>query len=288
MVAKHPLSLPGIYRITRISDGKVYIGQARKVSQRFASHRRELDLGRHKNWPLQEAWNEDGPEGFVWDIVCQPIAGHDPEIMTLLEFEVLCNYPDHFNLNEPIQAYLGAHPSTREKLSHFHKALWEDPAFQAKVSEGHARRLADPEHRERHRQAMVAFNATPEGQEVRSRIAKEYWSRDGTREQRGRKTKAHWEDPAHREKQRESRKASWQDPEKRLRRTTAIKESWDRLSPEQRAERQAKMRAGKSREVRREAVLRSWETRKANGSREKQPALFSDIDAWWKDRLGEE
>lgn len=226
MVSKHPLSLPGIYAITRISDGKVYIGQARKVSERFASHRRQLELGKHRNWPLQEAWIDGDPDDFSWALVCQPIGGHDPETMTHLEYEVMMAYPYRFNLNEPVQAYLGAHSSTRAKLSAERIKRWDDPGYKERLAIAHARHLAIPGNRERAAETMRATLADPEIQARRKERAALAWQREDVKAAQGAKTKAHWQDPAHRTKQRASRLSVWAtlSPEQRQARVDAAAE----------------------------------------------------------------
>lgn len=272
---KHPLSLPGIYRITCDFDGKVYVGQARKVSQRLTAHRSELERGRHKNGPLQEAWNAHGAEAFSWDLVAQPLGAHDPETMTLLEREVMSAYVDRFNLMEPVQAYLGAGDSTRARLSVINTAKWADPAYKARLSESHKRHLADPENLERRRQNMREVNARPETSAAKSAGQKRLWDEDGRREARGVKTKAHWEDPEHRAKQEASRKAAWQDPEKRENRQKGLKASWASLTPEEHAARvdaaSAKQRSPEGRALAAEKARLGWEKRRARAEVEANP-----------------
>ncbi len=56
-----------IYKITNISNQKVYIGQTRqKISIRFSQHKTNLKLNRHCNKHLQSSWNTYGESSFVF------------------------------------------------------------------------------------------------------------------------------------------------------------------------------------------------------------------------------
>lgn len=59
----------GIYKITNLTDGKVYIGQSVTVSHRLHEHKRHLRKNIHSNLPLQSAWNKDGEENFVFELI---------------------------------------------------------------------------------------------------------------------------------------------------------------------------------------------------------------------------
>lgn len=307
MVAKHPLSLPGIYRITRTSDGKVYIGQTkRKAHTRWTEHKRELNKGMHRNWPLQEAWLRGTPGDFEWHLVCEPLPGFSAEDLTYLEVEVLKNYPNHFNLNEPIQVYLGAHASTRAKYSAIRLEMWADPEFKAKRVAALRELQADPTFRAKQRAGMRAFYDTAESTVIRKAggvKASLTWANDaGLQEREGVRRKELWADPAHRTKQTASRSASWKNPESRAKRLAGLQGAWDRLTPEERAERSAKMLAGKKStpEERSAAVRLGWEVRRAKAaagqvpkprkSRSPKPTAepINDLEAWWDARLGPE
>ncbi|MBS0365047.1 MAG: GIY-YIG nuclease family protein [Proteobacteria bacterium] len=52
------LNAPGIYQIRCTVDGKVYVGSAVNIHERWQSHKRELRKGTHANPHLQSAWNK--------------------------------------------------------------------------------------------------------------------------------------------------------------------------------------------------------------------------------------
>lgn len=62
-------SSPGIYKITCLPTGKVYIGSSRNIQQRWNEHRSQLSRAIHPNAYLQNAWNKYGEQSFVCDAV---------------------------------------------------------------------------------------------------------------------------------------------------------------------------------------------------------------------------
>lgn len=59
----------GIYSITNQINGKIYIGYATNIKNRWKHHRSELKLGTHPNAHLQSAWNKYGKDSFVFQVV---------------------------------------------------------------------------------------------------------------------------------------------------------------------------------------------------------------------------
>ena len=47
----------GIYKITNINDGKVYIGRAANIEKRWKEHKEALAAGTHHSYKLQECYN---------------------------------------------------------------------------------------------------------------------------------------------------------------------------------------------------------------------------------------
>lgn len=60
---------PGIYSISNKRNGKVYIGSAVNLRQRFFKHRHDLRKGNHHSIKLQNAWNKYGPDAFSFDVI---------------------------------------------------------------------------------------------------------------------------------------------------------------------------------------------------------------------------
>lgn len=59
----------GIYKITNKINGKIYIGSAVNLSNRFATHQYALNNNKHKNSHLQSAWNLYGSEVFLFEVL---------------------------------------------------------------------------------------------------------------------------------------------------------------------------------------------------------------------------
>lgn len=66
----------GVYQIRNLADSKRYIGSAAgcSISKRWGIHRAQLKGNKHINLHLQRAWNRDGENIFVFEIVeqCDP------------------------------------------------------------------------------------------------------------------------------------------------------------------------------------------------------------------------
>ncbi len=61
--------ISGIYKITCVPTGKVYIGQSNNIYKRWTDHRLELRKNQHVNNYLQRAWNKYGEVQFEFEII---------------------------------------------------------------------------------------------------------------------------------------------------------------------------------------------------------------------------
>jgi group I intron endonuclease len=59
----------GIYSITCLQTGKVYVGQAMDIESRWNAHYQTLIAGTHENNYLQRAWIKYGPDAFAFEII---------------------------------------------------------------------------------------------------------------------------------------------------------------------------------------------------------------------------
>lgn len=108
----------GIYRITNVEDGKVYIGSAVNFANRWSTHRYTLSKGTHPNRHLQNAWNKYGASAFVFEVL------EEVEEDRLLEREQyyldqLFENGNHYNVTPAAGSHLGAKrsPESRKRLS---------------------------------------------------------------------------------------------------------------------------------------------------------------------------
>lgn len=60
----------GIYKITRLKTGEIYIGQAVNISDRWTNHcKSALGVGTLASSQLHRVMREDGPEQFIWEVL---------------------------------------------------------------------------------------------------------------------------------------------------------------------------------------------------------------------------
>lgn len=59
----------GIYKITNILDGKIYIGCASNLKHRQRHHFSDLKYNIHRNIHLQRAYNKYGSHNFIFEII---------------------------------------------------------------------------------------------------------------------------------------------------------------------------------------------------------------------------
>lgn len=64
----------GVYKITNIVNGKLYVGSLKDIEYRWSQHRDELNKGTHGNPHLQRAWNKYGQSSFKFEVIeeCEP------------------------------------------------------------------------------------------------------------------------------------------------------------------------------------------------------------------------
>lgn len=63
-------TLSGIYTITHVSSGRVYVGSAINIYQRWSSHRSSFNKENGKGTPyLRQVWRKHGADAFRFDIV---------------------------------------------------------------------------------------------------------------------------------------------------------------------------------------------------------------------------
>jgi group I intron endonuclease len=66
---EHKKLIIGVYRISNILSGRYYIGYSTNINKRFTVHRSKLKQNCHDNIFLQRAYNVDGEDKFVYDII---------------------------------------------------------------------------------------------------------------------------------------------------------------------------------------------------------------------------
>lgn len=61
--------ISGIYFITHLVSGRVYVGQSNNVRKRITIHRSLLRRGKHQNQRLQRAWDKYGEDAFDFEVL---------------------------------------------------------------------------------------------------------------------------------------------------------------------------------------------------------------------------
>lgn len=79
----------GVYKITNIKNGKVYIGQSVDVDKRFNQHKKLLRENNHGNYRLQDDWNVYGEESFTFEVLekCRSAYLNEIEKHTIKEYD---------------------------------------------------------------------------------------------------------------------------------------------------------------------------------------------------------
>lgn len=141
----------GIYKIVNKATGKCYVGQSQRVKKRVKEHFRLLNLGKHTNPRLQNAYNKYGPGSFEWTLEaeCVDVSDLDKIEEAFLTGEALFEEPTAYNIADFAKAPMRGKthtPETREKIRVALSKVKRDftnSSWRAKLSEGHKKRLLE-------------------------------------------------------------------------------------------------------------------------------------------------
>lgn len=133
----------GVYRISCLANGRVYIGSAAQIQSRLANHRWRLRNGRHDNNYLQAAWNKYGEGAFVFE----PIMYCPKDDLRRQETWAIFSTPEEglFNFRAPVDT-----PNLGRRFSDLHRK---------RISEAVRRAKSAPEARLRASVARKAYCA---------------------------------------------------------------------------------------------------------------------------------
>lgn len=112
--------LCGVYKITCISNKKIYIGSSLNIGKRWMYHIQDLKRDNHKNPHLQHAWNKYGAEMFEF-LVIETV--YNPEDLINREqywLDTLGSYNDliGFNICKTAESQLGHRWTDEQKKRH--------------------------------------------------------------------------------------------------------------------------------------------------------------------------
>lgn len=136
-------NLCGIYLITCLVTGRIYVGSSVDVWARIQSHKSLLARGTHRNPFLQNAWNKYGPEAFTFEVIakCKPKERFKVEQRWITK---LCAVSKGFNIANPVQLDT---PSPR--MSEVSKLSWANQQTRVNRNSGIGFKWNESEFRER-------------------------------------------------------------------------------------------------------------------------------------------
>lgn len=186
----------GIYKITNTHSDRIYIGQAKRLKERWASHSAGLRSNKHQNKFLQNDFNkckeELGHDDFLVFEVIEVMEDSTKEQRNIREEWWISQHYDNqnscYNIREKVEDKERSCNSktpeeTKKKLSEAMKKRWEDPEYQNHISESMKRNWSDPNHKASVSQLIKDAKNTPEEKAKMSE-----------------RSKANWENPEYREK----------------------------------------------------------------------------------------
>lgn len=130
----------GIYAITNLVNGKVYIGSATLFRKRWSLHKRNLRAGTHHCVPLQRAWRKYGEGAF--------------------DFIILEEVADRSRLLIREQAWMDSRPGRETynmaKVAGSRLGMKNSPEMRAKISAANKGRFISEERRAQMRASALA------------------------------------------------------------------------------------------------------------------------------------
>lgn len=172
-------TLSGIYTITHIQSGKVYVGSSVNIARRWKQHKSDLNLGRHKSPKLQAAWSKYGADGFRFDVVELVSDGGRLIECEQAWIDRMQTILRGYNFLPATASRLGTThtPETREKMAAARRRRISQPCSEEtkrKISETQKGRKKQPhsaEYRARMSELMKGRKLPPQSEEQRARNA---------------------------------------------------------------------------------------------------------------------
>lgn len=207
--SNNELNSCGVYAITCIPTGLVYIGSSNSIKNRWTSHKAELNSNTHTNEHLQNAWNMYGSENFNFSVLefCEPQVKFDKKQYYIDTYQV-CDRKYGFNIAE-IAGIPTLSPESRQKQSEslkrntkfietsrqFLKDLHSDPIQHqriidsvrnsSKAKENLKKLNASPEHKAQVQRLLQQVHNDPRIQEIVKNLAQSNITKNSWRQAHG-------------------------------------------------------------------------------------------------------
>lgn len=94
--------MTGIYKITNLDNGKMYVGQAVDIEERWHKHKYKLNNHKHENNHLQSSWDIHGENRFMFSVLeeCTVDQLDDLEIYWIGELKTYTGFKDNNGYNQ--------------------------------------------------------------------------------------------------------------------------------------------------------------------------------------------
>jgi group I intron endonuclease len=140
----------GIYSITNLKNNKIYIGSTKNFERRYYYHLNDLRNNRHFNIHLQRAFNIDGEDFFIYNLVeeCDELNLVEKEEYYIEKFNS-CDEKFGYNINPKSDrppSWIGKNHSeeTKSKISISQKGKFISDYIKKRASETHkGKKLSD-------------------------------------------------------------------------------------------------------------------------------------------------
>lgn len=141
------MKIVGIYKITNLIDGKVYIGQTVNYNKRKKRHLSSLENGNHHNEHLQRAFDKYGEDSFKIELIkkCNIEELDKLERYYIKELDA-CNHDKGYNMMYGGQRYRNFTKEVRLKMSEAGKGRKFTNEHKKKISLAHKGRKLSQEH----------------------------------------------------------------------------------------------------------------------------------------------